>query len=223
MTKSKLTKIIVWSVVGVLLLLILIPLCSMLIQKYIQKKDVPMFMGYAWLIVLTPSMTGYADQGDLIIIKKADEYFFNDVITYVEKKGELPVTHRVVEVDKEAGTYTTKGDTNKDYDDPVSADKVYGKVVAVIPHVGLFFEWFTNDGGIIYAIALIAVIVAGVFMWNWISDPKKAADGADASKADADKSDDKSNADESIKSDGTDDTQGQAQDNVQDDNQQSQK
>lgn len=214
MTKKKLTSIILWCVLSVLLLLVLIPLCSMLVQKYIQKTDVPMFMGYAWLIVLTPSMTGYANEGDLIIIKQANDYEFGDVVTYIEESGKTPVTHRIIYVDKDTGLITTKGDANMDPDRPITTDQIVGKVVGVIPYVGLFFRWLTDELGIIYIVALIAVVIAGVYFWN-ITKPetKKAGESADGS---TDKPTDKpNNSDQPIKD--------EAEDHAKNDNEQSQK
>lgn len=179
--KAKITKIVLWCVLGVLLVLILIPLCSMLVQKFIKKSDVPMFMGYGYLVVQTPSMTGYANEGDLIIIKKTDDYKINDVVTYKKEGDVLPTTHRIIYYDDETGLYTTKGDINTDPDGTITKDQIFGEVVGVIPYVGLFFRWLTDELGIIYIAALIAVVIAGVYFWN-ITKPEAKKETADVDK-----------------------------------------
>lgn len=215
MTKKKLTSIIVWCVVGVLLLLILIPLCSMLVQKYIKKVDVPMFMGYAWLIVQTPSMGTTYREGDLVIIKKTDDYVLTDVVTFMKEGDTLPTTHRIVNPGPEEGTFITMGDANPTPDPGyITKDQIFGKVVGSIPYVGLFFRWLIDELGIIYLVALVAVIVAGVYFWN-ITKPeaKKAEAGTDNTKAD-----DASGADSST--DQPEANVDSAQDSVANDNQQ---
>lgn len=179
--KKKLTKIILWCALAVVLLLVLIPLVSLLVQKFITKEKVPSFLGYSYMIVITPSMTGYANVGDLVIVKKTDDYVVHDVVAYFENEDdELPITHRVVDYDEVTKLYTTKGDANMDEDKPITEAQIIGEVVAVIPYVGLFFEWFTNEGGVIYVVAMIAVIVACVYFWDLTKPAKKATEGGSA-------------------------------------------
>lgn len=184
--KKKLIKIVLWCIVGVLLLLILIPLGSLLVQKFVHKESVPMFIGYAWLIVISPSMTPEIRQGDLVIIKQTNDYKVHDVVTFVEEEGATPVTHRIVSVDEVNHTYVTKGDANIKEDDPITEDMIVGEVVATIPYVGLFFEWFTNEGGAIYVVAFIAAIIALVYFWNLTKPEPKTAQETSAAPQDGD-------------------------------------
>ncbi len=77
--------------------------------------------------------------GDIVIVKKVsvDEISVGDVIQYREEH--YTVTHRVVDVmqNGEQKIFITKGDANDVVDDPVSGDRVVGKVVFVIPRIGL--------------------------------------------------------------------------------------
>ena len=165
--KTRLTKIILWSILGVILLLIFIPLGSLLVQKYIKKSTVPMFMGYAYLIVATGSMNGTIDQGDMIIVKKTDEYTLGDIVTFIETDGKYPVTHRIVNYGSQDGTFITKGDANLQADaSPVSVEQIAGEVVLVIPKAGLIFDWFARGGGVVYFVAIIAIVIAGVYFWK---------------------------------------------------------
>ena len=160
-------KIVLWCVLCVILLAILVPLISLLVQKYIKKSSVPMFMGYAYMVVLTPSMTGSINQGDMVIIKKTNDYKVNDVITYVEAEGATPVTHRIVYYDQDTGAYITKGDANYTSDPyPVTQEQIAGKVVSIIPKFGWVARWFINGGGLLYLVAMIAVVIGGAYFWN---------------------------------------------------------
>lgn len=191
-------KIVVWCILGVILLFIIIALCSLLVQKYIKKSSVPMFMGYASMIVITGSMNGTIDEGDLIIIKKANDYKLTDIVTYIEKNGTV-TTHRLINYGPEEGTFITKGDANPSEDIfPLAVDQIAGKVVAVIPKIGIVFNWMLHGGGIIYILSIIAVMVVGVYFWNQMKPqteeetetadvPKVNADTEENSEADAPK------------------------------------
>ena len=180
--KRKAVKIVLYCVLGVILLLIIIPLASLLIQKYIKKSSVPMFMGYAFLIVTTGSMNGTIDQGDMVIVKKTNNYSPGDIVTFYEANGKVPVTHRIVNYGPEEGMFITKGDANLSTDiEPISVDQIAGEVVSVIPKVGLFFGWLTNGGGIYYLVAMIVVVVAGVYLLK-LTKPKTATNTDDQSQ-----------------------------------------
>lgn len=170
--KRRLINIVLWCTLGVVLLIVFIPLGSLLVQKYIKKSSVPMFMGYAYLVVATGSMNGTINQGDMIIVKKTDDYTLGDIVTFVETEGKFPVTHRIVNYGAQDGMFITKGDANPKADSmPVSVDQIAGEVVFVIPKAGLFLDWFTHEGGVIYFVAIIAIVIAGVYFWK-LTKPK---------------------------------------------------
>ncbi|MEM3139573.1 MAG: signal peptidase I [Archaeoglobaceae archaeon] len=91
-------------------------------------------------VIGSGSMSPSIETGDVIIVLKTnpDNLNIGDVIQYMADG--YTVTHRIIDVyDTENGRFfITKGDANEIPDDPVSADRVIGKVVFVIPKVGLF-------------------------------------------------------------------------------------
>lgn len=182
--KKKLINIVVWSVIGVLLILILIPLASLAVQKFVNKEPVPKFLGYSYMVVLTPSMTGYADKGDVVVIKETDDLAVHDVVTYIDSRGDV-VTHRITSINKETGIIKVKGDTNKD-DDPIdlTIDDIEGKVVLVIPKVGLIFTWLVEEGGWVYLFAIIAVIGVGMYLLKTLK-PNPGAEAESETPAEA--------------------------------------
>lgn len=187
---KKIVKITAWCLLGVIGLFIVIMLGSLLVQKYITKKSVPMFMGYASMVVLTGSMNGTIDEGDMIIIKKRKEYNLGDIVTYVETEGKTPITHRLIRYGEEEGTFIAQGDANESEDIfPVSVDQIRGEVVAVIPKVGLFFDWFLYEAGVVYALALVAIVVAGVYFYGRFKEDDEEATAGDgeATPSDEDK------------------------------------
>lgn len=163
--KIKPLKIVLWSILGVIFLLICVIVGTLLVEKFIKKSPVPMFMGYAVMTVATGSMTGTINQGDVIIVKKTDDYKLGDIVTFVNKNGEV-ITHRLINYYKpdDKTKFITKGDANPTKDNGyITLDQIAGEVVYTIPKVGLFFDWFLHDFGAIYAIAIVAVLVVGFY------------------------------------------------------------
>lgn len=183
---KKIVKIVLWSILGVILLFVLIVIAVLLVEKYIKKSAVPMFAGYGSMIVITGSMSGTIEKGDLIIVKKTNDYELGDIVTYVEAEGKTPVTHRLVNKGPEEGTFIAKGDANNTTDIfPISVDMIAGEVVGVIPKVGLVFEWFLYEQGFIYVGAIAIIIAAAIYFWN-LTKPKNGDDNDE----DSDSSDD---------------------------------
>ena len=70
------------------------------------------------------------DKNDIIIIKKQKKYKKGDIITYVDKDGNL-ITHRIIE-ECENGFYT-KGDNNNTKDEEkVIYSQIAGKVIVTL-------------------------------------------------------------------------------------------
>ena len=168
--KSKAVKIIKWvfSGIGLAILSFLIVVVGWLtIDKYIVKSPVPSFAGYSHLIVTTGSMSGTIEEGDLIIIKETNDYKGTDIVTYIREGEKVPTTHRILFVyETEDGTYyETKGDANPSSDiELVHESDVCGEVVLVIENFGIFLSWIKDGGGLIYLIAIIAIVAAGVYV-----------------------------------------------------------
>ena len=167
---NKIIKIIKWifSGIGLAILSFLIVVVGWLtIDKYIVKSPVPSFAGYSHLIVTTGSMSGTIEEGDLIIIKETNDYKGTDIVTYIREGEKIPTTHRILFVyETEDGIYyETKGDANPSSDiELVHESDVCGEVVLVIENFGIFLSWIKDGGGLIYLLAIIVIIAAGVYV-----------------------------------------------------------
>lgn len=167
---NKTIKIIKWvfSGIGLAILSFLIVVVGWLtIDKYIVKSPVPSFAGYSHLIVTTGSMSGTIEEGDLIIIKETNDYKGTDIVTYIREGEKIPTTHRILFVyETEDGIYyETKGDANPSSDiELIHESDVCGEVVLVIENFGIFLSWVKDGGGLIYLLAIIAIIAAGVYV-----------------------------------------------------------
>ncbi len=105
-------------------------LILLLVYEILSKKIL-------FLIVLSGSMQPLLNPGDVAIIKKTnfEDVDIGDVITFREKNNFI--THRVIDIKGEE--LKTKGDANEDPDkELVSRDNFYGKMIFVIPYLGLF-------------------------------------------------------------------------------------
>ncbi len=71
------------------------------------------------------SMEPYLKVNSLIVVKESDDYKVGDVITYNDEIGY--VTHRIIDI--KDNEIIAKGDANNTQDDPITKDKVVGKVI----------------------------------------------------------------------------------------------
>jgi len=127
--------------------------------------------GFQYVVILTDSMEPHINPGDLVVTKPVppSELRVGDVILYELRVGNSTylIVHRIVAVHNESGGlyFITKGD-NRRYPDPwrVYPEQVKGRVVLVIPKVGLLwpylplivlFLFLLVIGSIAYEIALI--------------------------------------------------------------------
>ncbi len=100
--------------------------------------------GYRTLQVATGSMEPDIKVGEMVIIKKSDQYEVGDIITY--EIEESYVTHRIIEKNDEK--IITKGDANTAIDDPITESSIIGKVI-----------WVISNNVILYVKAGIALMI----------------------------------------------------------------
>ncbi len=115
--------------------------------------------GYA---VTSNSMAGTLERGDVVFVRQIsfDELEPGDVVTVRSTGDKFHFTHRVVEIDKEKRTITTRGDANNSDDPmPTQAERIVGKMWYKVPLLGylsIFFLNFSKAAGLI-ALAIVAV------------------------------------------------------------------
>jgi len=103
----------------------------------------------------------------MVIIKNQSEYVVGDVITYTVNGGTSSVTHQITESYVEGGVryFITKGTNNNAEDpNPVALSQVAGKVVLVIPDLGIFLEWLKTPSGLVLIILFACIIVAAAYI-----------------------------------------------------------
>lgn len=101
------------------------------------------------MAVVSNSMVPVFSKGDLIVVKGIDcwDIEAGDIIVYHNPIRQIPIVHRVVEIDDEdpeSPIFTTKGDNNGHTDQasgispPVRCDWVRGEVKLIVAKLGLF-------------------------------------------------------------------------------------
>ncbi|SFB02939.1 signal peptidase, endoplasmic reticulum-type [Acetitomaculum ruminis DSM 5522] len=124
---------------------------------------VPRLMGYGTYAVISSSMEPNIPVGSIVYDKDvkdvSKEVSVGDVVTYAIS-GDTMVTHRVTKIDTENKTVTTKGDANDTEDvNPISYDKVIGKVAFTIPILGYIAIYGRTKLGIAAVCAVVFVLV----------------------------------------------------------------
>jgi signal peptidase I len=83
-------------------------------------------------VVLTDSMKPEFSGGDVIFVTKSANYGVGDVVVFTD--GRIPTVHRIIEINGDE--IITKGDNNNAADQPITADRILGKVRFSVPYVG---------------------------------------------------------------------------------------
>ncbi len=73
--------------------------------------------------------------------------------------GQTVYTHRIV--GEENGMFTLKGDSNNTVDDTVSAGEFQGKVLLIIPKIGVAIVFFKRSAGMAFLALLLLLYIFG--------------------------------------------------------------
>ncbi len=172
----------IWNIVGIVLCVILVPVlvinCTLLVKGWVKQDEVPSFLGFSPLIVLSGSMTEEFPEGSLIVSQSVElsEIKEGDIISYFDpaSKTGAVVTHKVRFVKtNDAGetvfyTYgtwnvkkpfeeVTEGDCDK-----IPADKLVGRYTGFsLPSVGNVAMFMQSTPGLILCVFVPLVLLVG--------------------------------------------------------------
>lgn len=113
--------------------------------------------GFRIYRVISGSMQPALQIGDVIIIKKANNYAEKDIITY--DNGLTTITHRIKSIDGDE--IITEGDANDAPDKPITKDRILGKYFFRISTFSVFSIMLT--GKTIYLIMLLVLFAILLF------------------------------------------------------------
>ncbi len=134
-------KIFRWIFNIIVFLILAIALISAYnyIQVNIRGNTYTTMLGYSAFEVVTGSMSGSIEIGDVILVKliePSEPVAEGDIVVFTQNT--TLVTHRIIKVD--GNQITTKGDANNTQDDPIRREQIIGKVTKVIPNVKMWKE-----------------------------------------------------------------------------------
>lgn len=149
----------VGSVLSKILTVLMAVLLAVNVYTIIMRRAVgvrqPSVFGFSSAVVLSGSMAPEINVDDMVIIRRQSSYEVSDIVMY---EGETSlITHRIVE--KTDGAYVTRGDANNADDPPVPAERVVGKVVAVIPKAGKLVVFLQSPLGMLLLVLTGAAIL----------------------------------------------------------------
>lgn len=141
---------------------------------------IPMFIGMSSHVVLTESMSGSIERGDVVITRpfepQGDRLDEGDVALITS--GGTRYLHRVVEVNED-GTYTTRGDANNTSDffkprnEDIEAERVSvvrQPVAGIITLFAFNGDWFTEFGAAIQnGDWPLAKSILPLAPWGWLT------------------------------------------------------
>ena len=124
-----------------ILLFIILAICIYLfISLNILSKNYASLFSYTVFQIGSNSMAPTITTNDLIVVDITKNVDVDDVITFED--GNILVTHRIIS--KTGHGFITKGDANNENDKQISTEQVVGKVVKILPNMGVWFKVFTT-------------------------------------------------------------------------------
>ncbi|OTF03483.1 signal peptidase I [Halorubrum sp. SD612] len=126
-------------------------------------------------VVLTASMTPAIAPGDVVIVAERDPTAVaeGDVVTFVRGTGDVPVTHRVIDVVDDGGAlaFETMGDANEGPDPGlVPAGSLVGVVTLTIPWIGYVVQFAGTQIGFVALVLLPFGLLAVTEVWSIVRD-----------------------------------------------------
>ncbi len=129
----------IFNIIVFLILAIALIVAYNYIQVNIRGNTYTTMLGYSAFEVVTGSMSGSIEIGDVILVKliePSEPVTEGDIVVFTQNT--TLVTHRIIKVD--GNQITTKGDANNTQDDPIRREQIIGKVTKVIPNVKMWKE-----------------------------------------------------------------------------------
>lgn len=159
--KTKVKKIInkisgiILNILLVIVTLLIIVGAYYLIQINVLNNDYANIFGYTFFEVATGSMADIIQIGDAVVVELTKDVKENDIIVY--KEDDDFITHRLIEIN-ENGDFVTKGDANNTEDKPISESQVLGKVIYIIPKLGIWRRAILSPQVLILTTTLIILL-----------------------------------------------------------------
>ena len=166
---KRIIKLVVNIFTYILLVILILVIYGKLVITF-GNNVYPNYFGYTFFEVASGSMRPTLEINDVIIVKiTKDNLNKGDVIAF--QGDEAIITHRILYID--GNILTVKGDNNDVVDKPISVDQVIGKVVKIVPKLGVWKKVITEPK-ILIAIFITLLLFDFAISYNG-NDRKKVA------------------------------------------------
>ena len=155
---KRIAKAFGWVITGILILLLCFQVYLFAAKQFFGVRQ-PTVFGFTNAVVLTGSMEDAIHVNDMVIIHAQKDYEIKDVITYLPVGEGTPVTHRIIK--KDGNTFVTKGDANNTSDPEIQKEQIVGKVILVIPKIGLLIQAMQTPLG------MLVLLLVGIILFEW--------------------------------------------------------
>lgn len=132
---------------------ILCPILIFFILLNIFSMNNKSLFGFRIYRVISGSMQPALQIGDVIIVKKSNNYSERDIITY--SNGLTTITHRIIAINNDE--VITKGDANEVDDKPINKEQIVGKFFFRISNFSLFSIILSKN--VIYLIMIFLLVL----------------------------------------------------------------
>lgn len=176
--RVELIKKVINKLISIIFIMLFVAVISLMIQKFVLKREVPDLFGYKILQVMSGSMSGEFETGDTILIKKIDDESnlkIGDVVTYRIKTNTL-VTHRIINITRtgESLSYTTKGDANNTEDmEKVTFSAIEGIYVKKLRLISNLIKFMQKTYGMVIIFILPIVMIICVVNSEKVKEEKR--------------------------------------------------
>ncbi len=157
---------VIFNIIIFLIFVLIIFAGAYIIQTKVQHKDYANIFGYTGFEVITGSMSGTIEVGDVIIVQITKDVEENDIVVYKEENSFI--THRIIKMNEQ--TIITKGDANNSEDKEISKSQVLGKVVKIIPNVAIWKKVLSTP---VVSISIITTILLFGFAFSYEDKTEK--------------------------------------------------
>lgn len=160
---------IISLILNVLLVIVTIILaigCYYIYQIKILKNEYANLFGYTFFEVATASMYPTIEIGDVVIVEITKDVKENDIIVYMDE--ESIITHRLIE--KNDNKLIARGDANNSADTPIDENMLLGKVVKIVPKLGIWRKILISPE---VAGLIITLLVLFGFGYTYFSKPEE--------------------------------------------------
>lgn len=154
---------LIGNIISIIMIFTILISFFSLLHSMKDPDGVITILGHRSAVIISGSMQPFLNPGDMTISKvvNPNSIKVGDVITY-RVESSIPITHRVVKIINQGGglAFETKGDANADKDsEPISSDRVVGKLVYKIPKAGFISQFLKTKIGFTLVIIIPLILI----------------------------------------------------------------